>query len=384
MPHDGAARGSAPGVRMTATLWQLWIDESGDFEEEGDRRCVAGLLTRGSHRIDSAIRIALGHVRPRARFPHHATELRRPIGVLVEWYRTRDTGAVDVALDETACAHALACIEASVDPDAIAFRDALQGGRDIPFKAKEKSDVLLKHMSRDAYEHLRWYQEVTEQRMRNLVQGLAHFAGPGKCFLVAAAEASGVNPADGRDAYLVSLAALLERAVGYLRSGGAERHDVTLHIAIRGKTSTGKKRYELVNDDDVNACIAEANAAPAPPDRGDVRFELESLQRYDSSVRPGIVLADDLSNRLRFALMRRTWREVESAIRRTAAVEVTANCAALRRDLPAISAPGAPREAIHAAMEGRAEAGRALPLCGWPAEQARSWIGALLAARGGR
>ena len=63
------------------TNWQLFIDESGDFDDPGDVVCVAGLFIPlpADDDLELYLRTRLGEAFPLTRYPQHASELDIPV-----------------------------------------------------------------------------------------------------------------------------------------------------------------------------------------------------------------------------------------------------------------------------------------------------------------
>ena len=86
-PTDAAPCAGEAGMND----WLLYIDESGDLEDEGKVACVGGLLLqeRDAAKVGDVLRKLLEAVYPHVRYPPHAADLNLAAGHLAAWMLTR-------------------------------------------------------------------------------------------------------------------------------------------------------------------------------------------------------------------------------------------------------------------------------------------------------
>lgn len=367
--------------------WQLFIDETGDFDDPYASVAVVGWLVqhRELPRFDADLRSALAKVVPDAAWPPHAADLNLPI---VQPILTRVFGAV--TSDADAWVRSVPGVWErlqGLEHEAVRKVVALAEQRKMaPYKDLANANEVVKRLDPSLFRSFTAQRERRMAHMRDLLSHLGEVFGPGESWLVGA----GMPPVGDDDTpkderYLPLLETLFCRVFALLRSDDGDRHEVRVHVARRRVKPNGGPLTLTLRIQDVGDCVRRAERFPvlAPePGKPDARVRIvpHSVSRYDTNVRPGIVIADFAANRLRWPMSTaRSWHELQANSVTQVALPVTAPA---RRDvgaspLPALAAHGLPEQAIH----GAAEKAQVLEVPwtppGWTTDQARQWVAAV-------
>ena len=367
--------------------WQLFIDETGNFEDPDASVAVVGWLVqhREHPRFDADLRRSLAKVVPDAAWPPHAAHLNLPI---VQPILTQGFGAV--ASDGDAWVHSVPDAWArlrALEHEAVRKVVALAEQRKMaPYDDLTEANDVVKRLEPNLF---RSFIAQREQRMawvRDLLSCLGEVFGPGESWLVGAGMPPvGDDDAPKSDRYLALLETLFCRVFALLRADDGNTHEVRVHVARRWVKPDGVPLTLTLRVQDVGDCVRRAERFPvlAPePGKPDTRVRIvpHSVSRYDSNVRPGIVIADFAANRLRWPMSTaRSWHELQARADSQVALPVTAPA---RRDvgaspLPALAAHGLPEQAIR----GAAKKAQVLEVPwtppGWTTDQARQWVAAV-------
>jgi hypothetical protein len=370
--------------------WQLFVDESGDFDAPDDgARVVGGLLLHSPPSVaqKKALRDALATAVPGADYPPHAAWLNLPVGRLActvlsrAWRETRP----EAAAFREPCEAAIGALEACGGLAAGKFLDAVRRCELPDYRCATECGAMLQARRPEVFGELRALAERYREGMLALLETVAEACGKDGAFVLAAAstteeapEAAPSGPA-AEDAYLALLQAMFERAFALLRGPAVHDVHVWAHVARRNVTLSPGVKQPLVPGL-VGKIVERAAAFPLLPAEGlgdkHVRIVTAGTPAYDANVHPGVVLADCISNRLRFLL--RVSRTGWQPLRRRAAhvlalpLEAVAQALANEPPLPALAAGGAGRAAVLRAFRGEPTAVDGVP-AGWQRDEAQQW-----------
>lgn len=361
--------------------WQLYLDESGDFDHPNEAVLIAGVLFEGraTPQVSSALRRRLGEIFVGTAYPPHAAHHNVPTsllsGVLAghvprgpanERFLRGIAPSRELALVDIPCAHAFRAEISRPEPrHRLAFE---------PLRAFDAWLQTTEPAARAALLQERDLQRADLSRYVSdeLPGRLGH-----RPLMVAAWQAgAGSHPhADARYEQLYEV--LLERALSFIARQDDGAH-LDVHLAVRHRTVPQSHVEKLNQAEDragAFALLARTKHRPAV-----VRYNAEV---YDGRVAPGIVLADFAANTLRNALFSGArWDRVAADVRGRVGLPASGACALLplAAALPAVAADGPAREAIRRAAEASAQ-GRSEPSLAsrprWASEQADAWIAAL-------
>lgn len=383
---------------MTRT-WQLFIDESGNFNDRGATCVVAGVLVEAAAhpRHDAQVRAALVEACPGLDYPYHASTAAyltgRMCATLLSTQRTatRPTPARELAVrareslvqlsDAPVAAQLLRELEAARLPDHALLRDA---------------DRLLEERAREVWTPLKALVVDDQHRMRQVLRRAGELfgaKGPDGAFIVTAVDAPGGGASDevedpvvDRDRYLALLRVLLGR-VGALLHARASEVWVTAAMRNVARRDVGDFPLNTVN---VRAASTSARRLPqAEPPTTAIRFVPAGVPRYRADVSPGIVLADFTSNRVRQSVLGGggiTWESLARRIKDRVAMEPSwaPGFGPDRSKLPTLAETGRAEAAIWRAFDGQAMQDDLRDRPRWAREQARLWIQAGAAWRQAR
>jgi hypothetical protein len=347
--------------------WVLFIDESGDFDSEHDRVCVGGLLAPDEIlQIDGKTwRQALGKIVWAPAWPPHATELNQPAGLLAMWLvserQWRPRGVERSTLEA-----AERLIDEHPDPPAREFlrlareRHRMPGWETLvavsPVLAREPAvfgglNAGVARLGRSM-----------AQLIGQLDEALRH-----RCSLVMAFESRPEHLEHAR--YLSVLEAAIERAV-MLVATRSERHQLDLTVAARGVRLGPEEERQLSSGD-----LADASrGARVLPGSASVEVKSGIPVEFDANAPAGLVLADWLCNRARFASRQRSWPTLRDAVWKTTGASAERQVPLLQRSLPTFALAGSGRQVVagHQSLE-------AAGLTGWRLEVTQRWRDAVSA-----
>jgi hypothetical protein len=372
-------------------LWQLFLDESGDFGNN-TASCVAGLLVQEprSPAWDAAIREFLARSFPLVPYPPHAAALNRPASRVAGCLACEPRTPLDRHA-AAKCTRLADAVRAARAPELEVFvAEALAGRMPEVTHLDVASEWLERHAAPE-YAALRSLCREQEHNFHFFLRRLCEDYGPTRCFMVGAACVPHVAwPEEApRDLYLATLEVLLERVLALLRADDQVRRHVWVHAATRHVSLPDLPAVVPLRAQDVGEAVARAEAFPylAPPagrrdDR--VRLVADVPPRFDSRVPPGVVLADFVANRLRWQIERANWSGLARAMRKQLGLsgEAPARGLPAAGPLPTVAASGLARSAVIVAFDGKSAPALPSGPPDWPREQAEAWIAAGLAACG--
>lgn len=370
--------------------WQLFIDESGRFDDARDTCVVAGILVHAKIHAahDARVRAALEAACPGARYPYHASAARfltgRVHATLASPRSTSNGGEEERRL----AMQAVTVLRGYADRvGARLLLEAIDTGREPDYDAYRQCDDLLREKAADIADRLRHLVDRDCDRMRQVLRSSGELFGatPGDAFIVAAADDGELDDRDvedevvERDRYLALLTVMLERTAMLLFGRGRELWYCT---AKRDITRKDVGRFPLGNSN-LAAAARSATAFPllASSPRNAPRFINAGAQAYGSDVRPGLVLADFVSNRIRASLKGARdlpWDRIARNVERRVYLNVGATPRFIASDaqLPSIASAGSARTLVYNAFTGAPIDPALSPSTRWARDQARSWIAA--------
>lgn len=359
--------------------WQLYLDESGNFDDPNEAVLVAGVLFEGRAlpQQSAALRARLAGIFVGSAYPPHAAHHNIAASLLCEALAGRAPEGPAASRLLRAIERALPIAQGSASPEARTFREAVLSGEPrlrVPVPPLRTFDVWLRKAAPEAHQAL--VQERDAQRVdlvRFAAEGL-HAGTPNGPLVVAAWQGGGTPTGTADARYEALYETLLERALAFAahRDVGA---DLQVHLATRHRHPP-PKHVAALNQADTRALGSALLRRAKGPSRA-LRF---SAEVYGAGVAPGIVLADFASNTLFSALRAaRSWDQAHASLRDGTGLVAQAHCALLplAAALPCVAAEGPLRDAIRNAAEGLPVP----PLSGptWAREQATAWISALTA-----
>jgi hypothetical protein len=364
---------------MARRPWQLFIDESGDFDDPTDVHVVAGLLVPAAAHPSqaAALRELLRRGLPGIPYPPHASHLNLAVGRMAATLLA--TGVDEAPRDIAECCHAAKeALLAAPRGVAGVVREALATRRMPTFGALRSCEQWLAINRSDLHDDLRVLQARDREAMRDILARTRDaFKAPSA--MVVAAVGHG---ADGAG-YLALLEVLFERTLMLLRARDAQV-EVRATVATRHvpMPEVARKRTPLMPAA-IGQAIHAAMSFPFLPATGlgdprVARIVAESPPRYEALVHPGVVLADFIANRARsaFRALDRPWveRSAHAASLLALPVDVIAQGFKAAGPLPTVAADGIARARVRAQFEGApVPDGRSR---GWRDEQAERWIAA--------
>jgi hypothetical protein len=383
--------------------WQLFVDESGDFEEPGDRGVVAGLLVRGYDVIGTRSRVRselMETVYPRTTFPPHASTLNIPTSraafdMLPELPRAntpegRDAEGMCAPASKALRRAAAAAVAANGAPEAtlLVSRATAATGRWTPPDRENRSairgaDSWLSSASRPAHSSLVKLAFGQDARMVAFCDaGCSPAFGATECLAVGAWGEVAQEDVDAGDPFAGRMTALFERVVAILKpvAEGATAI-VWVHVCERHVKTAGGRRF-VVRPTDLRRAAASALRAPVGRARGVVQLVCHPPLAFNEHANPGLALADFVANRLYTRVLKSgsSWDQVVRRAREQIGlpVERRVEWAGTEIRLPTCAADGAHRVAVGRALANgaAAAAGAFTPGRGprWADEQARAWV----------
>lgn len=348
--------------------WQLYIDESGDFDAVEDRVVVVGVLLAGADHPSrqQELRDWLKSTFPSSPYPPHQRILNLAAGV-----------AACVAREPARVPELQPAVDAL---DACPLRDDVRELRTTPVAtfrdAKLRTvDNWMRSHARGAYDLLK--RHIT-QRRGVASRGFAKVIGEGGA-VVAAAEAR--PRASSQDRYLDLLTVLIERVVLLLADGNSHRVVTVVgarDVTVPGRTAPGRLaplvRCRLQREHVEQAAKTACSRLP----QSSVSFAIAQPATYDSRCHPGLVLADLAANRVHGAIYQETFRDLSESLVGALGAPPLGRALAVSADLPSLAGSGRAADAIaDVARNPSRNASTAGVIPRWAREQADAWIAAL-------
>lgn len=360
--------------------WQLFVDESGDFESATCDLAVVGFLLQGyaSPQLSALLRQSVERIFPGIPYPPHAAHHNCASSLL--WAPVRGAtppGTSERFHQRTAAAVRLA-LEAT-SPAAADFRDAVarsDAPRRLDLGRARDFDRWLAGSAPAAHQSV--VAEADQQRadfVDFLDAQLGRTTAARSAAVVAAWRGAAAGHASANATYHELYETLIERALAFVATRDSESQ-LWVHVAKReGGDDASRRGLE-------SAQKAAASHPMLDRARSRPAIQVASLQRYDHGVHAGVVVADFAANRLRGRVLghARGWDEVARSCRATIGLAPGARCELLSAadNLPAITPAGDARAAIRDAAAGAAATIPAGPR--WAREQVQSWLAAIQGA----
>ena len=384
---------------MKNTNWQLFVDESGDFDRPDDTVCVAGLLlpVPDAEELVPLLRARVVDAHPLVEYPPHASVLNLPVMWAMHALRAdpeAKAGArADLGLELTGAA--TKALKEAPEPWA-GFLQSWLLWEKVEHSDLKELDAWLRATQTEAYASLANLAEQSEQAVHDdiltplLELGGELEGGLAPVAFVAAEETApqGVVPTSAGDRYLDLLELVFERVYALLREPGGARHHVVVRVCERDLRFNDPARNHRLNDKDLTEVSRRAARFPLlrPQSLPDPRAWLTLLpvERFDGKVHPGLVLADRLANRARQQLSKARYAGQGAAaslevLQRTLEARVPAVATGLsprasRRvgALPTLMGNGVARERVRQAFEGDSKNPGALRPT-WALQSTQAW-----------
>lgn len=368
------------------TDWVLWVDESGDFDDDARYGAVAGVLVRAGVSGFARVRLkrALREARPELPWPIHRTRVNHAVmhgmWALAEAERAK-----------TALPKELAKVMAAVKRGApAAFERVLAGLR------QEHESVFedVQALSRALRGLPHWQHRVLKKLQRQAREGIvgaveaalqAGSGDPGQAasdsvWLVAAGE---TDNGDARhvgeleDRYLHLLGCVADRTAALLLARGGE-HRLDVRAASRGVWDRELGRFTRLTPKLVDRALAWGLGNPERVRHGAegrmVRARCGSVRPIDATAPAPLVMADWCANAFRGPSKgRASLSQVSDVLAGSVGLPTS------RQGLPTLAATGGPWRALRAATEAGPECADGAvsdERCGrpWAWEQAGAWI----------
>lgn len=289
--------------------WVLFIDESGDFSNDGQRVFVVGVLAHFNNEpsFQENARRALQRAAPLSPWPLHSRYVNQPV-MHPLWMKKYPDRIEDRRL-ERELRRGYEALEGVADEALERAREQLSQGREPRYEDMDELSRALR-ASRSAWPAVRGYcQKVIGPAIFEAIRDIIEDESVGEMMGFVASEdqlgqasqrkEQGSSSLLGQDRYLQVLVALLERVHDVLaRRGGA--HVVDLELANRHV-------WHPLLDSDVHLSRDLVQSAFEFLDpllsEAEVRWSVRGLRAFDEDASPGLVLADFLANH--------AWRSLE-------------------------------------------------------------------------
>lgn len=363
-------------MREANRYWQLFVDESGDFRDPAEAVVLAGLALRtyDTTEFRLALQDDLASAFPCVPYPPHAAHLRVP-GYLVACFLAHPEGFSEPGLRRL-CDRAATLARESSHSAAVNFVRAIPKARPIsriPIGVTRAFDSWLLHAHPAVHGGLaRW----TTGYASAAGEMLQRIAGRHEGFVVAAWQSPGLGAEDCDRRHDDLMEVLLERTAQVLASNEPPDDLVWLRIA------SPRHDYDVATPR-----IAAERALRFPLGHQAACEHVQFLPAmpafYDERVHAGLVLADLIANKLRFALgQNQSWNQLGTWAADSVMFPIDVFARALRREstLPTLAADGTARQAIRQAFEGEdlqalyPRVAQCSPR--WTGHQASAWLGA--------
>jgi hypothetical protein len=368
--------------------WQLFIDESGNFDDSSDTCVVGGVLVHANEQgRDASVRAALMDAAPGARYPYHASAARSSSGRVYATITSSRDNARGGEDEKRLAREAVALFTKHASrKEAHSLLDAIERKKEPQHAVLRDCDLLLGATAPELAGQLAKVVEQDKARVRQVLQHSAELFGASDtegAIVVAAIDEGELDDRDvddatiERDRYLALLAVLLERVSMLLHGCAAS---VWYFASTRYVTRRDVGTFPLDNAN-LQAATRLANEFPlrvAEP-RQAPRLINGGRQQYNATVRPGLVLADFASNAIRGSVKNSRpdlgWGRLARNIERRLAldVEATPRLIGIQRRLPAISSAGPARTVVFNAFSGVPINANTGPRKTWARDQARMW-----------
>ncbi len=372
-------------MAVSSEVWQLFVDESGDFAA-GDPVVAGGWLVRwpDSPALRAYLRRTLDESLATAPRPQHAASCNLLATRVAHYALEARAGRLRGGADGTPLGAALEAMERSqASAELLGFSAAVTAGRFPEYAALKAASAWL------------WARE---PRLAQRLEDLAHaeaqtlFASLGQipsdeAFLLVAHEDELEDvEAKYQDRYLALLEVVFERALALFRE---EKASVTIraHVLTRHVQVPNLPRPLPLRAADVGAAVRRAEAFPlrAPPNGETdkrVRIVPETPSVWAPTMHPGLIVADWICNRglhvfksARHA--RLPWDATRARLEERVSLAPLARLRAAPSTplVPSVAVQGAPRVAIAEAFAtGRGPMTAQECPVRWQTDQANAWI----------
>lgn len=368
--------------------WQLFIDESGSFDDARDICVVAGILVNANDQgRDASVRAALMDAAPGARYPYHASAARSSSGrVYATATSSRDNARGGDEEKRLAQEAVTVLSKHTTHRCALALLEAIERKREPAHDLLRDCDLLLGQTAPQLAGQLAGVVEKDKARIRQVLKRSAELFGadtPEGAFVVAAVDDGELDDRDvddatvDRDRYLALLAVLLERVAALLH-GTAD--SVFYFAGTRYVTRRDVGSFPLGNANlQAAAQLAKSSPLQTTDPRRAPRLISGGRQQYNASVRPGLVLADFASNAIRTSVKTSkpdlAWNRLARNIDRRIELDVEAAPRFIESEqrLPSIASAGSARTLIYNAFSGARVDASLRPQKQWARDQVRLW-----------
>lgn len=361
--------------------WQLFLDESGRLDGR-ELSVVAGVLVPHprTQSWDRGVREALERLFPAVPYPPHASTLAFTASRAVGCMMSPAPSTEDERRLHARCQPAITALRGATEAEVRALVAAADRGEWPTHTALACADAWLWARAPLAAAELR---AIVEEQDRAFAHALRTMLRADGCAVVGAAHLPGADGAPVEattDHYLRVVEAALERVVALLR--GRATAPVRLWLSVESRhldDPTLGARVPLMSRQ-LAEVARRVTAAPWFEPAAELRIVVDRPATKSPSLHPGIVLADFASNRLRRRIRNgssyralRMWLERDLGLD----VERRPGFTGGDEDLPTVAALGVPREAITAAVEGRAPVALGDVRARWAKDQAERWVEAV-------
>lgn len=298
--------------------WELYVDESGDFERDGKTVFVGGLLVRGAGRNDQMQRLRdelVDTIYPWTTYPPHACALNLPAS-RIGFNIFRSFRGAPTTVAETSASAASTPLSWKVATYSESYIRALvrlavegpesdwtpvRSRRDLVARIRDlERELSMSTATRGDHQDLRSFADTQRTRMRGFAtrspQAFVEEPDAGEAYSVAlemtVSIPAGFTPTLATAPYAVALRALLDR-ISTLIANHSPHSVVNVHLAERHLFRSRHPRSDLppLSASEFKAmCVAASGSL--------VSLAPIACLPYDANVPPGLVLADFIINQV--------------------------------------------------------------------------------------
>ena len=286
--------------------WDLYIDESGKFNDSSDTAIIGAVASCGSDDpvVLARFRETVRRSAPLVPWPFHRWLATKAV-MYPLWRQQRPEVDVGDTLEE-ACRGALAIWEEKCPRTLSNVRDCIDDGDEPSSEDLDKLKTRLKVEANSTWEILEARSQRVCATLGECFRSVASVDGGTEgcessvvSFLVGESTTGDAEEGEG-DRYLNMLTGLLER-VGDVFSRLDGQQVITIHPATRWvRHPRIPGRHDLSRAHIKDACerIEHNFEGESESGRRRIRFSIGKIWRYDDKVAPGIVMADSVANYL--------------------------------------------------------------------------------------